>query len=125
MTIPAQAQALMQAMLNKPLYVALRTPVDLSRINELLSAHLEWVVQCERRGELFASGPFVAGDGPPGAHGGMSIFRADSVAEAQRILSGDPFIQQGVFTAEIKKWMLMEGGMTVTLRFSDQSYLLR
>ncbi len=125
MAIPSQAQALMQGMLKKPLYVVLRTPVDLSRINELLPAHLEWAVQCEKRGELFASGPFMQEGAAPGAGGGMSIFRADSVAEVERILSGDPFIQQGVYAADIKKWMLMEGGVTVTFRFSDQSYLLR
>lgn len=125
MTTPAQAQALMQGMLKKNLYVVLRTPVDLSRINELLPAHLEWAIQCERRGELFASGPFVAEGGAPGPAGGMSIFRAGSVEEVERILSGDPFIHQGVFAAEIKKWVLMEGGFTLSVRFSDQSYLLR
>ena len=125
MTTSTQAQALMQAMLKKPLYVVLRTPVDLSRINELLPAHLEWAVQCEKRGELFASGPFVNDQAPPGADGGMSIFRADSVAEVERILSSDPFIQQGVFSVVVKKWVLMEGGFTVSVRFSDQSYVLR
>lgn len=125
MSTPSQAQSLMQGMLKKPLYVVLRIPVDLSRINELLPAHLEWTVQCEKRGELFASGPFVQDGAAPGTAGGMSIVRADSVAEVQRILSGDPFIQQGVFTVDIKKWLLMEGGFTVSVRFSDQSYLLR
>lgn len=125
MTTPAQAQALMQGMLKKTLYVVLRTPVDLSRINDLLPAHLEWAMQCEKRGELFASGPFVADGGAPGSAGGMSIFRAGSVEEVERILSGDPFIQQGVFSVEIKKWVLMEGGFTLSVRFSDQSYLLR
>lgn len=125
MTTSTQTQALMQAMLKKPLYVVLRTPVDLSRINELLPAHLEWAVQCEKRGELFASGPFVKEDGAPGTEGGMSIFRADSPAEVERILSGDPFIQQGVFSVVVRKWVLMEGGFTLSVRFSDQSYLLR
>lgn len=125
MSQPSSEQAMLGAMLNKPLYVVLRTPVDLSRLNELLPAHLEWAVQCEKRGELFASGPFVQDGAAPGSQGSMSIVRADSVAEVQRIMSGDPFIQQGVFTIDIKKWVLMEGGFTVSVRFSDQSYLLR
>jgi len=125
MAIPTSAQALMQGMLKKPLYVVLRRPVDLSRLNELLPSHLEWAIQSEKRGELFASGPFMQDDGVPGAGGGMSIFRADSVAEVERILSGDPFIQQGVYAVDIKKWVLMEGGFTVSVRFSDQTYLLR
>src|SRR5690606_41981831 len=101
MTTPAQAQALMQGMLKKNLYVVLRTPVDLSRINELLPAHLAWALQCERRGALFASGPFVAGGGAPGSAGGMSIFRAGSAEAGERVLSGHPFIHQAVFAAEV------------------------
>ncbi len=112
---------LLRAMLNKPLYVALRQPADLSRLSELLPAHLEWTIAAERRGELFASGPF-AGDGvAPGALGGLSILRAQSVEEARRLLQADPFIREGVYTVDVKKWMLMEGGLTLTVRFSDRS----
>jgi uncharacterized protein YciI len=111
----------LKAMLNKPLYVALRHPQELSRIAELLPAHLEWAIRAEQRGELFASGPFAAQDAAPGTVGGMSILRAASESEARTILSGDPFIREGVFTVEIKKWILMEGSMTVNVRFSDQS----
>jgi len=112
-------------MLNKPFYVVLRRPADLSRLDALLPAHLEWAVKAERRGELFMSGPFSAEDTKPGTQGGLSILRAESEAAAWRILEADPFIKQGVFTAEIKRWTLMEGGMTVTLRFSNQAYQLR
>jgi uncharacterized protein YciI len=116
-----EIQNLLRAMLNKPLYVALRQPADLSRVAELLEAHLRWTIGAEQRGELFASGPFVADDAAPGALGGLSILRADSVEEARRILTADPFIREGVFTADVKKWMLMEGGLTLTVRFSERS----
>ena len=118
------AQDIMRAMLNKPLYAALRQPVDLSRVAALLEDHLRWAIGAEHRGELFASGPFVAegfAPGAPGALGGLSILRADSVEEAQRILQRDPFIREGVFKADVKRWMLMEGGLTLTVRFSDRS----
>lgn len=125
MSLPANAQAMMVKMLGKPLFVALRIPADLSGFSENLADHLKWATQCEQRGELFASGPFVAAGGVPGALGGMSIFRASSEAQVRKILADDPFIRHGVYTAEIKKWVLMEGGMTLSVRFSDQSYLLR
>ncbi|MFS8977887.1 YciI family protein [Cupriavidus necator] len=125
MDINDNARALLANMLQKPLYVALRTPNDLSRFSEVLEAHLQWAIAAEQRGELFASGPFVEEGGVPGALGGMSIIRAASMEEAQQILSWDPFIRQQVYTPSIMKWLLMEGGVTVTLRFSDQSYLLR
>ncbi|MCI2810600.1 YciI family protein [Eoetvoesiella caeni] len=125
MSLPANAQAMMVKMLGKPLFVALRIPADLSGFSENLADHLKWATQCEQRGELFASGPFVAAGGVPGALGGMSIFRASSEAQVRKILADDPFIRHGVYTAEIKKWVLMEGGMTLSVRFSDQSYVLR
>ena len=108
-------------MLNKPLYVALRNPGKGSLKPELLELHLQWMVAAERRGVLFASGPFVADGAPPGSLGGMSIVRASSVDEAREILSDDPFVKENVVTLDIRKWMAMEGGLTVTVRFSDQS----
>lgn len=125
MTMSPETQALMQAMLKKKFYVALRKPVDLSRLNELLPAHLEWAIQAEKRGELFASGPFIQEGSTPGTQGSMSIFRADSVEAVERIVAQDPLIAQGVFVADIKQWMLMEGGFSLNIRFSDQAYLLR
>lgn len=123
--VPTESQALLQKMLQKPFFVALRTSQDLSKVPALLEEHLLWAIGAERRGELFASGPFVDGTSPPGALGGMSILRASSLEEAQQILNGDPFIREGAFSVSIKKWMLMEGGLTLTVRFSDQSYILR
>jgi uncharacterized protein len=121
MALSHNAQDMLRAMLNKPLYVALRQPGRADRVAELLEAHLQWMVAAERRGEIFASGPFVADGAPPGSLGGMTIVRAASVDEAREILSQDPFVKEGVVTLDINKWMVMEGGLTVTVRFSDQS----
>src|SRR5689334_18441880 len=120
MNNPATAD-LLKAMLNKPLYVGIRRPHDLTRVSELLEQHLRWVIAAEKRGEIFASGPFVAEGAAPGALGGLSVLRAASAEEAREILAGDPFIREGVFTVEVKKWLVMEGGLTLTVRFSDQS----
>jgi uncharacterized protein YciI len=115
------ARQLLQSMLNKPLYVALRTPVDTTRMGELLEAHLQWAIGAEQRGELFASGPFTADDAAPGSLGGLSIVRAASTEEARSILAADPFVQHGVIAVELRRWLLMEGGFTVNVRFSDGS----
>ncbi|MFJ3681363.1 YciI family protein [Pseudomonas sp. NPDC090208] len=113
-------KALLAGMLNKPLYAAFRTPRDLSQMHDLLGAHLQWAIDAERRGELFASGPFVSDHAAPGELGGMSILRAADMAEAERLMQADPFIANGVFNVEIRKWMLMEGGLTVHVTFSDK-----
>jgi uncharacterized protein YciI len=115
------AQEQMRSMLNKRLYVALRDTRDARRLEELLEAHLQWAVAAERRGELFASGPFVANGASPGAAGGMSIVRASSEADARNILAEDPFVAQGAVEIEVRRWLLMEGGFTVIVRFSAQT----
>jgi hypothetical protein len=111
----------LRAMLNKTLYAGIRKPSDLSRVPELLEEHVRWAIAAEQRGEIFASGPFVEDGAAPGASGGLSVLRAGSVEEARQILAGDPFIREGVFTVDVKKWVVMEGGLTLTVRFSDRS----
>lgn len=115
------AQLLLRSMLNKPLYVAIRTTRDVALMDQLLEAHLQWAIAAERRGELLASGPFVAEGVPPGAAGGMSIVRAAGEDEARALLSGDPFVASGAVDVDIRRWLLMEGAFTVTVRLSNQS----
>ena len=125
MDICDDASGLLRKMLQKPLYVAHRIPNNLARFRELLNAHLQWAIQVEGRGELFASGPFVEDGGVPGALGGMSVLRAATMEDATRILSDDPFIRERVYTPIIHKWLLMEGELMLTVRFSDRSYSLK
>lgn len=115
------AQRMLQSMLNQRLYVVLRTTRDVARLDRLLEAHLVWAVAAERRGELFASGPFVKEGAAPGHAGGMSIVRAGSEDEARALLAEDPFVAQGAVDIEVREWRLMEGGFTVTVRLSDQT----
>lgn len=113
-----------KGMLNKSLFVAVRTPLDLSRFQDFLQAHLQWVIAAEKRGEVFASGPFVGDAAAPGSLGGMTILRAASLAEARQILSEDPFVSNGIYSVEVRQWLLMEGGFSINVTFSDQNYRL-
>ena len=83
MDLTPTAQDMLRAMLNKPLFVALRNPADLSKSAALLEAHLQWAVAAERRGELFASGPFIAEGAPPGSLGGHDD-RARGIAHGSK-----------------------------------------
>jgi uncharacterized protein YciI len=121
MEISRSAQALIDQMWKKPLFVVLRTPKNLDCFSELLEVHLQWAIAAEKRGEIFASGPFV-GDGVPGALGGMTLLRAASLEEARQLVAEDPFIREGVYDVHIRQWLMMEGEITVKIRFSDRSY---
>ncbi|KDD68978.1 hypothetical protein V466_11160 [Pseudomonas mandelii PD30] len=119
-----ETQALLAGMLNKTLFVVIRKPRDLTHMPVLLDAHLKWAIRAQERGELFASGPFVSDQAAPGELGGMSILRAADQAEAERLIQGDPFIAHGVFEADVRKWLLMEGGLTLHVSFSNKSFSL-
>lgn len=117
-----EANTLLGKMLQKRLYVVISTPLKpISEMVSILPEHLHYMIDLEKRGILFASGPFIAEDHEmPGS--GMAIARVDSRAEAEAIAQGDPLYKSGMRTYEIKAWQLNEGSYTVTVNYSDKSY---
>jgi uncharacterized protein len=109
---------LTQGMLRKKLYVILsKGGTSPERLKERLPAHLEFMIDLEKRGILFASGPL---DG--GARGdGLTIVRAASLEAAKQIAAGDPFVVQGLRSFEVREWTVMEGSFGIKVNFSDQS----
>ena len=109
-------------MLKRELYVVLTTPTrPMSELLPLLPDHLRYMIDLEKRGILFASGPFLAGkDLLPGT--GMTILRAGSLEEAEAIAGEDPLNSSGLRIFEIRTWQLNEGSITVTVNYSDGSY---
>lgn len=85
-----------------------------------LAEHLQYMIALERKGKLFASGPF--GDGTRGD--GMTIVRVASEEEAREIAQNDPLVVNGVRTFRIQSWTVMEGALTVTVNFSDKSAIV-
>ena len=121
-TLQDRINELTGRMLQKLLYVVLTTPIrPMSEILPLLPDHLNYMIDLEKRGLLFASGPLLAGkDVPPGA--GMTILRAGSFEEAEAIASEDPLNKSGVRIFEVRTWQLNEGSFSVTVNYSDRSY---
>lgn len=111
------------AMLRREFYVVTTTPARSPEIARLLPEHLDYQVRLEREGKLFGAGPFYEeGDDVPS--GGMIILRAQSAAEARQIADADPFHKAGLRTYTLRKWMMNEGAMTLTIRYSDQSVVI-
>lgn len=86
-------------------------------VKPYLAEHLQYMIDLERKGKLFASGPF--GDGTKGD--GMTIVRATDEDEARAIALRDPFVVNGIRTFAIQSWTAMEGSLTFTVNFSDRS----
>lgn len=117
----ARIAELTQNMLRKKLYVLISRPlVSPDRLKPVLAAHLEYMIDLEKRGLVFASGPLADGAGPPGGHG-LTVLRAANADEARRIAEGDPFFVAKLRTYELKEWTIMEGALGLRVNLSDQS----
>lgn len=117
-----EIERLKARMIMRSFYVMFRTVVDPTRMPPAMLAHYRWIIDLEKQGLVFASGPLFAEGGKPGV--GMTIFRVVDQAEAEALAAGDPFVSGGGATFEIKRWQINEGRVTIAFDFSDQTYRL-
>lgn len=96
------------------------TPQDMQAT---LPAHLAYQKEQEAAGKLFLAGPLsdVAGDNMSG--GGLIIYRATSMEEAQSLAENDPMHAEGKRTFTLRKWLVNEGSPSFSMALSDQKVL--
>jgi uncharacterized protein len=120
--LPVTAEQLMAKMLKKRLYAVIwKSFGKPDLIKQNLAKHLHYMIGLEKRGALFASGPFAPGGGARTGDG-LTILRAVSLDEAKVFANSDPFVIAGARTYDIREWTLMEGRVGITLDFSDNTY---
>lgn len=119
----ATPESLYARMLNRSLWVITTRPARGPGMQDVLPAHLDYQVAIEREGKLFGAGPIFE-DGGDVPTAGMIIVRAETEAEAREIADADPFHANGLRQYQVHRWLLNEGAMTVTVRYSDQSALI-
>ncbi|MGE0628611.1 MAG: YciI family protein [Hyphomicrobiaceae bacterium] len=110
--------------LNKRLYVVFTVPVDGDVAGDravVRAEHLEYQYELERRGIMFAAGPFLNADGQPNGSG-LIIYRADSLEAATEIAKNDPFHRHGFRTFTIMPWRVSEGTFSVRVNYSSGTY---
>lgn len=108
---------LTSGMLRKKLYVVLSHGREGANIAAVVPAHLKYMIDLEKQGVLFASGPFDGGK----SGDGLTILRTESLEETRAIVARDPFVTAGLRSYEIREWTLMEGSFGLTVNFSDRS----
>jgi uncharacterized protein len=115
-------EQMMAKMLKKRLYVVIwKSFGKPDLIRENLEKHLQYMTGMEKRGALFASGPFTPRNGAS-IGDGMSVFRAVSLDEAKVFANSDPFVLAGARTYDIREWTIMEGSIGITVGFSEGGY---
>lgn len=127
-SIRGDAHVTLERLLRKRLYVAMIRPVrplddELSeQIGAMLPAHFEWLFEEERKGRIFAAGPFLGENEATYTGDGMFILRAGSLGEAREVMAGEPIVQRGLRTAEVSAWELNEGAISVRISYSDGTF---
>ena len=72
---------------------------DQAKIQSIRPVHRQYLATLRERGQLAASGPFTDDSGA------LIIYEAASAEEAEKLLQGDPFHQNGIFlTYMLRPW---------------------
>jgi uncharacterized protein YciI len=121
MDVDERIAELTRKMLRPKFYAVLSKPSSApDKLKALLPAHLEYMIDLEKRGVLFASGPLADGKGPPSGEG-LTVLRAANAGAARDIAEADPFVVNGLRSFELKEWTIMEGTLSLRVNLSDQS----
>jgi len=106
------------------LFVMLRRTEKPALIPEFLAAHLRWMIEREREGVVFLSGPVVHRQGAV-ALDGMTLLRTDTIEQAEGVAQQDPFVLNGAVSFEMREWTAFEGAIRLTVNLSDSTVVLQ
>ncbi|MAS03882.1 MAG: hypothetical protein CL534_04220 [Ahrensia sp.] len=117
-------QDLLGRMMAKEFYlIENRLVAEPAALQEKLKEHLLYMIDLEKSGVLFLSGPLFDKNG--GMTGdGVTIIRAASFEEAETIARKDPFAIAGYREQTIRRWVVNEGRVGLRLDLSDGSVAL-
>ena len=114
-----KAQAQERGALAKEVYMVRSTPVgDVDLLRATLPDHLAYQAEMEKAGSLVLAGPLSDESGEEMMGEGLIIYRAESLEEARKMAEGDPMHSAGARTFEIRRWMINEGSIQLTVGLS-------
>ncbi|WP_114964798.1 YciI family protein [Alkalilacustris brevis] len=93
-------------------------------LREVLPEHLAYQKQLEADGALFMAGPMSDERGEMMTGEGMIVLRAESMQAARVLAEADPMHSSGARSYTIRRWLLNEGGLRLTVALSEQQVAL-
>ena len=84
------------------LYVAMLPIIDQDLNAKERPAHLDYINKLFLEGKVVMAGPYTD------KRGGMVIYKADSMEEAQALAEADPAVTSGARTLELREWSPLE-----------------
>ena len=107
------------------LYIVESTPaISADEMLKILPDHLDYQKQMELAGKLFLAGPLSDASGEEMTGGGMIVYRAASMEEAREITSNDPMHKMGGRTFTLRRWLVNEGSLSLSVGLSEQNVSL-
>ena len=108
------------------LYIVETTPAKgPEELQATLPHHLAYQKEMEEQGKLFLAGPVSDPSGEHMQGTGMIIYRASSMEDAKSIANNDPMHSQGVRTYTLRKWLVNEGSLSLSVALSAQDVTLK
>ncbi len=101
------------------LYVAHSTPIKAPEyVKASLIDHLAYQAQLERAGQLAFAGPMSDETGEHMQGIGLIIYRADSLEAARKLADDDPMHKSGARSFVLRRWMINEGSLNLSVCLS-------
>jgi len=120
-----RAEAKSRGALALELYVAVSTPAKAPEdVKAALGAHLAYQAQLERDGALAFAGPMSDETGEQMQGMGLIIYRADSLEAARALAEADPMHASGARSFTLRRWMINEGSLTLSVGLSTNAISL-
>ena len=112
-----------EGFLAKQLDVVFTTPTNgIGPVMENVKEHLAFQVRLEKEGTMFAAGPNWTDDEKSWDGDGMVVIRANSLADAKKIMERDPMHKNGARKFKIRPWLVNEGTVAVRLNYSQGTF---
>lgn len=107
------------------LYVAVSTPAKGPEdVKAALPDHLAYQADLERAGHLAFAGPMSDETGEEMQGMGLIIYRAETLEAARALAAADPMHKTGARTFVLRRWMINEGSLTLSVGLSTGGAVL-
>ena len=114
-----KAEATARGALAQELYMVRSMPVgDIDLLRKTLPDHLAYQAQMEKEQRLVLAGPLSDSSGDEMLGEGLIIYRAESLEQATAFAEADPMHKEGARSFEIRRWLINEGAITMTVGLS-------
>lgn len=100
-------------------FVAVSTPTGKVPVPKILPDHLAYIGGLEEDGRLMMAGPLSDETGTQMEGTGMLVLRAADMDEARALADADPMHASGARSYTLRKWLVNEGSLTVTIGLSS------